>query len=90
MSLMSIRVEFFGVPRRYAGVAAVDVEAQCLGEALAAVALSLPQLERVCVERGTLCRGYLANVNGQNFVSDPATPLVSGDCVLVLSSDMGG
>ena len=33
---------------------------------------------------------FAANLNGDAFVSDPATPLRDDDCVLILSADAGG
>ena len=33
---------------------------------------------------------FVANLNGDRFVSDPATPLGEDDCVLILSADAGG
>ena len=33
---------------------------------------------------------FVANLNGDRFVSDPATPLGDDDCVLILSADAGG
>jgi molybdopterin converting factor small subunit len=87
---MTVRVEFYGVPRYRAGVASVEVEADRLGEALAAVGRRLPDLQDVCIDEHKLRSGFLANLNGRTFVSDPATRLAPGDCVLILSSDVGG
>jgi molybdopterin converting factor small subunit len=87
---MSIRVELYGIPRRRAGVEALAVDGQTLGEALAAAGRRLPVLNEVCLEGPRLRGGYLANRNGRTFVSDPATPLEPGDCVLILSADAGG
>ena len=33
---------------------------------------------------------FVANLNGDRFVSDPGTPLGEGDSVLILSADAGG
>jgi len=87
---MEIRIEFFGIPRHRAGVAEIEVEAATLGAALREVRRRLPQLDQVCAADGRLCGGYLASLNGRNFVSDPSTPLAEGDCLLILSSDTGG
>jgi molybdopterin converting factor small subunit len=32
----------------------------------------------------------MANLNGQRFVTDPATALKPGDAILILSTDAGG
>jgi molybdopterin converting factor small subunit len=87
---MTIRIEFFGIPRRRAGVAEIEINAATLGEALGEVRRRLPQLDDVFLANGRLGGGYLANLNGRNFVGDPATPLADGDCLLILSSDAGG
>lgn len=86
---MSIRVEFYGMPRQWAGVAALEVEARTLGDVFAELS-RLPSLARTVFQNGRLRTGYLANVNAQTFTTDPATTLRSGDCVLILSADMGG
>jgi len=87
---MTIRIEFFGIPRHRAGVAEIEVEAATLGEALCEMRRRLPQLDEVCLADGRLSGGYLASLNGRNFVSDAVTPLADGDCLLILSSDAGG
>jgi molybdopterin converting factor small subunit len=87
---MAVRIEFFGIPRHRAGVPEMEVEAATLGDALREMRRRLPQLDQVCLADGRLGAGYLANLNGRNFVSDPATPLADGDSLLVLSSDAGG
>jgi molybdopterin converting factor small subunit len=87
---MAIRIEFFAIPRHRAGVAEIDVEAATLGDALREVRRRLPQLDEVCLTDGRLGGGYLASLNGRDFVSDPSTPLADGDCLLILSSDAGG
>ena len=87
---MPIRVEFYGIPRVRAGVAAVEVEAATLGEAVSAVSTRFPALADVCDPAGMLRPGYLANVNGNRFTSDPRTPLRDGEVVLILAADVGG
>ena len=34
--------------------------------------------------------GYVANINGQHFVSDPETLLDDHTCLLIMSADAGG
>lgn len=87
---MSIRVEFYGIPRRRAGVAATTVDARTLGEALARLHHTFPALAEVCEADGRLRPGYLANINAAHFTRDPAYPLCEGDSLLILSSDAGG
>ena len=87
---MSIRIEFYGICRHRAGVASIDVAAANLGDVIGQVAARLPQLAGLCLADGRLQAGYVANVIGRTFTTDPATPLVSGDTVLFLSADVGG
>lgn len=85
-----MRVELYGVLRHRAGVANVEVAAATLGQAVREVCRRLPQLEDVCDPHGRLTRPYLANVNGQQFIVDPATPLTTSDSLMLMSSDAGG
>lgn len=87
---MTVHIEFYGIPRQRAGVGTVDVEARTLGDALHALTEQLPNFARACLANGRLQPGYLANINGDRFTSDPATPLKEGDAVLILSADVGG
>lgn len=85
-----MRVELFGVLRHRTGVASVDVEAATLGQALGEVCRRLPQLKNVCDADGHLNRGYLASVNGRQFIVEPSTPLTTGESLLLMSADAGG
>lgn len=76
-----MRVEFFGVPRQRAGVAVLEMEAETLGQLLAKLEARFPAFTQPA---------FAANLNGERFVSDPATPLRREDCVLILSADAGG
>jgi len=84
-----MRVEFFGVPRERAGVAELELQADTLGQLLAALAVRVPSLgELITADR--LRPSCAANLNGDMFVSDPRTPLSEHDRVLILSADAGG
>lgn len=84
-----MHVEFFGVPRERAGVASLDVEAGTLGQLWTTLAAQIPSLGNlICADR--LNPVLVANLNGDRFVSDPATPLSESDSVLILSADAGG
>ena len=84
-----MRVEFYGVPRERAGTANLEVDANTLGELFGTLAARIPSLgEFICKDR--LQSTLVANLNGDQFVSDPATPLDRNDCVLILSADAGG
>jgi molybdopterin converting factor small subunit len=88
--MMTITVEFFGIPRQRAGVAATTVQAAQLGEVLTRLERRFPQLAETCLTEGRLRPGYVANLNGERFVTDPTTPLKPGDSLLILSADAGG
>ena len=64
---MMVRVELFGIPRRRAGVEAIDIEADDLGGVLQELAQRLPVLCDVCLEGDRLKAGYLVNINGETF-----------------------
>ena len=82
-------VEFLGVPRQRAGVSHLEMEAKTLGELLATLAAERPPLaELITVDR--LHSSFVANLNGDQFISDPGTLLSHDDCVLILSADAGG
>ena len=82
-------VEFFGIPRERAGLAGMEVRAETLGQLFATLAVEIPSFD-------SLLRGqqlhpcFVANLNGDRFVSDPGTPLKENDRVLILSADAGG
>jgi molybdopterin converting factor small subunit len=84
-----MHVEFLGVPRQRAGVSELEVHADTLGQLLGTLATQIPSLgEFMGVDR--LHSSFVANLNGDQFVSDPGTPLGENDCVLILSADAGG
>ena len=82
-------VEFFGVPRERAGLSELEVHAETLGGLLGALADSVPSLSEI-IQRDRLHPAFVANLNGDRFVTDPDTRLEAGDCVLILSADAGG
>lgn len=85
-----VRIELFGVPRMRAGVDLVEVEAASIGEALRALVVACPVLDRGVVVDGALSRCYLVAVNGLQMTSDPGTALRDGDVLVLLSADAGG
>lgn len=87
---MTVRVEFFGIPRRRAGTAATDVDAGTLGEVFDQLATRLPRFAESCLDGGRLKAGYTASLNGRIFTTSRETALAPGDTVLILSSDAGG
>jgi molybdopterin converting factor small subunit len=84
-----MRVEFLGVARERAGIAEINVQAETLGRLLGTLATRTPGLaELIVVDR--LHPSLAANLNSNQFISDPETPLGDEDCVLILSADAGG
>jgi molybdopterin converting factor small subunit len=84
-----MQVEFFGVPRQRAGVSELDVRAETLGQLLGHLAKQVPSLHEL-IARDRLRPGFVANLNGDRFISDPDTCLGEQDHVLILSADAGG
>ena len=89
-TLASIRLEFFGVARRRANVAAITLDVACLREVLLQIGEQFPPLAQLCVEDGELAPGWLLNVNGSAFTRDLRSPLNDGDSVLLIPADAGG
>jgi molybdopterin converting factor small subunit len=84
-----MHVELLGIPRERAGVAGLELQADTLGQLLTALAVRFPSLgELITADR--LQPSIVANLNGDQFVSDPRTRLSKDDCVLILSADAGG
>ena len=94
MEPMAIRVEFFGIARQRAGVSELSLELPAgearFADALRALASKLPALGQELVVDGRLHDSLTANLDGARFVSDPATPIRDGQCLLILSADAGG
>jgi len=84
-----MHVEFLGIPRQRAGVTDLDIEADTLGQLLRALADRFPDL-RELVPNGELHPSIVANLNGDEFVSDPGREFAEGDHLLILSADVGG
>jgi molybdopterin converting factor small subunit len=82
-------VEFLGVPRQRAGISELELQADTLGQLLGTLAAKIPSLGEI-ITTDRLHPAFVANLNGDQFVSDPATPLNEDDCVLILSADAGG
>jgi molybdopterin converting factor small subunit len=82
-------VEFLGIPRQRAGLSELEIEASTLGQLLGTLAVQCPELSALITADG-LHPSIVANLNGDLFVSDLATPLAEDDRVLILSADAGG
>ena len=90
----TIKIELYGIPRLRAGTGRLEVVGNSVGEALVALARLCPMLEGGVLTTGGGCGqvqpAYRLNLNGDRFVSDPATPLADGDTLLIISADVGG
>ena len=84
-----MHVEFLGIPRERAGVPEVEIEAVTLGQVLATLTARFPGLQELITPTG-LHRSLAANLNGDLFVSDPATSIGADDYLIILSADAGG
>ena len=91
---MAIHVEFYGIARQRAGAFALDLEMSQatvpLGDVLHQLAARLPDLGREFLVEGRLHQSLTANIDGSQFVTDPATILRDGQSLLILSADAGG
>ncbi len=89
-----IEVEFFGLVRKYAGVASASVDVQAPHTSLQSVLDQLteqfPQLAGNCIDDHRLAPGFVANVDGDRFLCDPQTAIADGSSLLIMSSDAGG
>jgi molybdopterin converting factor small subunit len=84
-----MQVEFFGLSRERAGMAGIEVQAETLGQLLSILAEQIPPLGTF-IGGNRLHPAFIANLNGDRFVNDPATRLHENDHVLILSADAGG
>lgn len=84
-----MHVEFLGIPRQRVGLSEVVVDASTLGDVLRTLAARYPAFSDL-MQAGTLHPSIAANLNGDAFINDPATPLSAGDHLLILSADVGG
>jgi molybdopterin converting factor small subunit len=82
-------VEFLGIPRERAGLSDLEVEAETLGELWGTLAARFPGLRELITADG-LHPSIAANLNGDEFISDPRTLLAEDDHILLLSADVGG
>jgi len=91
---MRVSVEFYGLARLRAGVGRIALELPdkdaCLADVFDSLAERLPAFREHCLSSGRLAEALTCNLDGQRFVSEAATPLASGQTVLILSADAGG
>jgi molybdopterin-guanine dinucleotide biosynthesis protein A len=87
-----LRIELYGIARQRAGREVVEVPASAtLGEALALLAAEIPALVGPVISaEGGLAAGSVVSLDGERFVTDPATPIPAGKPLLLLPSSAGG
>jgi len=85
-----ITIELFGVPRLRTGTGCVQLDASSLALALSGLGRICPALDGPVIDGERVHPAYRLYLNGDRFVSDPATPLADGDVLLLLAADMGG
>ena len=93
--LVDVRVELFGRARMTSGLRYVEVALpKSADRANVAVALAqaCPELvgEVISEDGSGFQESYTLNVNGTTFVGDGPLGLISGDAVLLFSSQAGG
>lgn len=84
-----MHVEFLGIPRERTGVSDIELDAATLGEVLAMLPVRFPTLRELLGD-GALHASVAASLNGDRFITDPATPLAANDRLILLSADAGG
>ena len=94
---MPVTIEFFGIPRQRAGTPRTTVASGSLADVLHELAARFPEFADDCLavtqQEASAIRLrplYVANLGGDRFVTDPATSLSDGDCLMILSADAGG
>jgi len=91
---MSIRVEFYGIPRIRIGAGSVELETATEGIRLVdlfqQLAARFPKFAEDCLDGQRLRSGYSANIDGERFVDDPETLVCKGQALLIMSADAGG
>ena len=91
---MAVHVEFYGVARARAGRATLKLEQihgpTTLAAVLQAIEQAAPSLRDTVLAQGQLLEGFVANLDGERFVSDPTTEVPEGAHLLISSADVGG
>jgi molybdopterin converting factor small subunit len=93
VSSPEILVEFYGLARLRAGTATLRIpaaDAACLQTLWTQLLEVLPELRGAGEPRSVTTPIYRFNLDGQQFVTDPQTPIRQGQSVLIMSADAGG
>jgi molybdenum cofactor guanylyltransferase len=88
-------VELFGVARLISKTREISLslpQGANLAQVFSVLADKLPALvgRVISPDKCSLSRGYACNVNGRDFVRNPAAKVTSGDKIFILSADAGG
>jgi hypothetical protein len=92
---VDVRLELFGLARIIAGRRELHVslpQDACTADIAGALAMTCPALlgSVLSGDGSSLLESYTLNINGTAFVSDGRLELVSGDSILLFSSQAGG
>ena len=92
---LTCTVELFGVPRLLAKTKEVSLslpQQATLADVFSALAQKLPVLAGRVInsEDRSLFSGYACNLNGLDFVRNPAAKINPGDKIFILAADAGG
>lgn len=85
-----VTIELYGVPRVRAGRRECIVSATTVAEAVRSLEQQCPELTGSVIIDGCLHSAYRLSLNGERFISDPTTPLVAGDALVLVAADAGG
>ena len=91
---MIVHVEFFGIPRRRAGVPSAQCEfpeqQTTLGVILCDLEKRFPDFGSDCIFEGKFAPSVVANLAGERFIRDTKTEIDDGQTLLIMSADAGG
>jgi molybdopterin converting factor small subunit len=90
---MVIRVEFFGVARSRTAVECTELNVAgpvTLAVVIQELAARFPAFAEQCVAGEQLRPNYAVNIDGNQFVREPQTPIPDNTCLLIMSADAGG
>ncbi len=91
---LEIKIEFYGIARQRAQISDTlisDVQnAIPLHQVLRHLANKFPDLNGECIADDQLQPGFVANLNGEQFVTNPDHRIRPGESILIMSADAGG
>ena len=87
--LSAVIVELYGIPRLRARRSEMVVSASTVGEVLREIQLRCPDWSDL-LHDGKLAPHYRLSLDGETFLTDPSSRILSGARLLLLSADVGG